>query len=402
MPRPLVLIGFIFVATLSSAASTAAQDLIITNARIIVGSGATIERGSIVVRNGRIVSVAPGAPTGASGQTIDAKGMTALPGFIDAHRHIMVGNDAQWFKEQSVPRMQEFLDAGYTTLMSGGGPVPGILELKKRVDSGGLKGPRIITSGRVDPDNFKTEELARAQVRKYAEAGIEIIKARIDPEPTPLQLSILKVVVDEGKKYKLDTMVHAVSVPAMLAALAAGAQKLVHTPHGSWLSEADARKVAAAGVETLSTAGFGLPVFGVFNKDNIPTFRDGGKWPDAILDGKGRGREAGEKAVNARTLWDAGVTYGFGTDTNYLPREGLKHELRALTLMFSAQDIIKLMGPNTAAFIEKSQDLGTLENGKLADIVLVDGDPLDLIYNLLNVKVVVKGGTVVVDRRGGS
>jgi imidazolonepropionase-like amidohydrolase len=57
------------------------------------------------------------------------------------------------------------------------------------------------------------------------------------------------------------------------------------------------------------------------------------------------------------------------------------------------------MGPNTAAFIEKSKDLGTLEAGKLADIVLVTGDPLDLIYNLLNVKVVVKGGAVVVDKR---
>ena len=126
--------------------------------------------------------------------------MTALPGFIDAHRHIMGGNDERWFKEQSVPRMQEFLDAGYTTLMSGGGPVPGIIELKRRVDTGALKGPRIITSGRADPDNFKTEELARAQVRKFAEAGIEIIKARIDPEPTAQQLAILKVVIDEGKK----------------------------------------------------------------------------------------------------------------------------------------------------------------------------------------------------------
>ena len=107
--------------------------------------------------------------------------MTALPGFIDAHRHVMSGNDDRWFKEQSVDRMREFLEAGYTTLMSGGGPFPGILELKRRVESGALKGPRIITSGRVDPDNFKTEELARAQVRKYAQAGIEIIKARIDP-----------------------------------------------------------------------------------------------------------------------------------------------------------------------------------------------------------------------------
>jgi imidazolonepropionase-like amidohydrolase len=325
--------------------------------------------------------------------------MTALPGFIDAHRHVMGGNDDRWFKEQSVDRMREFLEAGYTTLMSGGGPFPGILELKKRVDSGALKGPRVITSGRVDPDNFKTEDVARAQVRKYAQAGIEIIKARIDPEPTELQKSILAITIDEAKKHKLDVMVHAVSVPAMLAALDAGATKLVHTPHGGWLSLEDARKVAAAGVETLSTIGFGVPVFGVFNKDNVPTFRDGSPWPDGILDGKGRGREAGEKAVNGRTLWDAGVTYGFGTDTNYHPREGLKHELRALSLMFSTSDIIKLMGPNTAAFIEKNKDLGTLEGGKLADIVLVTGDPLDLIYNLLNVKVVVKDGTVVVDKR---
>jgi imidazolonepropionase-like amidohydrolase len=377
----------------------AAQNLVISNARIITGTGSVIERGSIVVRDGRIVSVAAGGAAVAGATTIDARGMSALPGFIDAHRHVINGNDDRWFKEQSVDRMREFLESGYTTLMSGGGPFPGILELKRRVESSELKGPRIITSGRVDPDNFKTEELARAQVRKYAQAGIEIIKSRIDPEPSDGQKAILKIVIDEANKNRLDVMVHAVSVPAMLFALEAGATKLVHTPHGGWLSLEDARKVAAAQVETLSTIGFGVPVFGVFNKDNVPTFRDGSPWPDGILEGKGRGREAGEKAVNGRTLWDAGVTYGFGTDTNYHPREGLKHELRALSLMFSTQDIIKLMGPNTAAFIEKSKDLGTLEAGKLADIVLVDGDPLDLIYNLLNVKVVVKGGTVVVDKR---
>jgi imidazolonepropionase-like amidohydrolase len=387
------------IGSLVSAAELGAQSLVIANARILTGTGTVVEQGSIVVRDGRIVSVGAGGSTPQGAQVIDARGMTALPGFIDAHRHVMGGNDDRWFKEQSVDRMREFLEAGFTTLMSGGGPFPGILELKKRVDSGALKGPRVITSGRVDPDNFKTEDAARAQVRKYAQAGIEIIKARIDPEPTALQKSILAITIDEAKKHKLDVMVHAVSVPAMLAALDAGAPKLVHTPHGSWLSIEDARKVAAAGVETLSTIGFGVPVFGVFNKDNVPTFRDGSPWPDGILDGKGRGREAGEKAVNGRTLWDAGVTYGFGTDTNYHPREGLKHELRALSLMFSTTDIIKLMGPNTAAFIEKSKDLGTLEAGKIADIVLVTGDPLDLIHNLLNVKVVVKDGTVVVDKR---
>ena len=58
-----------------------------------------------------------------------------------------------------------------------------------------------------------------------------------------------------------------------------------------------------------------------------------------------------------------------------------------------------MMGPNTAAFIDMSDDLGTLEPGKLADMVMVDGDPLELIFNLLNVQVVIQGGEIVVDKR---
>src|SRR5580658_8449595 len=80
---------------LGALASLFAQDLTITNARILdanrVANGGVIERGSIVVRAGKIVSVAPGAPSAASGKTIDAKGMSAMPGFIDGHRHINTG-----------------------------------------------------------------------------------------------------------------------------------------------------------------------------------------------------------------------------------------------------------------------------------------------------------------------
>lgn len=325
------LAGLALAAGLGATDLAQGQDLVITNARVIVGNGATLTAGSVVVRGGRIESVGATLPAGAPGTRLDARGLTVMPGFIDAHRHIINGNEEQWFKDQASARMREFLAAGYTTLMSGGGPVPGIIRLKERVESGQIVGPRIITSGRVDPPNFKTAEAARAQVQAMAKAGVEIIKARIDPgvDAVAQQRGTLAAITDEARKFKLGVMVHAVSVPAMLAAVEAGATKLVHTPHGSWLSEADAKKVAAAGIPMLSTAGFGLPVFGVFNTNNVPTFRDGSPWPSGILDGQGRGREAGEKAVNGRTLWDAGVVYGFGTDTGYLPREGLKHEGRS-------------------------------------------------------------------------
>jgi imidazolonepropionase-like amidohydrolase len=381
------------------AATASAQSLVITNARIIVGNGQVIERGSIVVRNGRIASVAAGATAAPGVPVVDARGMTAMPGFIDAHRHIIPGDANPWLQRDAATRMQEFLESGYTTLMSGGGPVPGIVQLKERIEKGTLKGPRIITSGRADPANYPSVDKARAQVQTLAKAGVEIIKAAITPAATADETAILGAVADEARRHKLDLMVHAVSPKAMLAAVKAGATKLVHTPHFGWLSEADARVVRDAGIEVLSCAGFGVPVFGVFNSNNVPTFRDGKPWPDAILDGQGRGREAGEKIVNARTLWDAGVVYGYGTDTGYHPRLGLAHELRTLNVMFSPQDLVKLMGPNTAAFIEKSSELGTLEPGKLADIVILEGNPLEGYWHLLNAKVVIKGGEIAVDKR---
>ena len=356
----------------------AAQDLVIQHVRIIVGNRSVVDQGSIVIRAGSIVSVASGDASVPGVLTIDASGLTAVPGFIDAHRHIMPARDSdQWLKTQAAPRMQEFLDAGYTTLLSGAGPVPGILQLQQMIDSGKIKGPRIIASGAI-PLLGTTPDQARAQVRSLASMGIHFIgEEGLSNKPTPDELQILRAIVDESKTIGgVYVMVHAVSIQAMLDSVDAGAPLLVHTPQFGWVTDEQAHKVAAAGVMELSTIGFGVPVFGVFANDNKPRFRDGAPWPSGIINGEGEGREAGYKAVNARTLWDAGVVFGYGTDTNYLPKAGLSHELRSLNLMFSPQDIIKLMGPNTAAFIHMSNQVGTLEPGKAADIVLVAGDPL--------------------------
>lgn len=377
-----------------SAEAGLAQDLAITDARIVDGTGLRIDRGAIVIRGGRIESVTSGTPDTRGLTVVDAGGLTALPGYIDAHRHIIRGDAGAWLREESAERMREFLEAGFTTLLSGGGPDAGILELERRVRTGALQGPRIVTSARDDPPDYPTPQAARARVREIAAMGIRFVKVRID---TPADAALLAEITDEAAKLGLEVMVHAVTVPVMHAAIDAGATKLVHTPHGSYLTPADARRIADAGIENLSTVGFAVPVFGVFNRDNVPTFRDGSDWPDGIL-GTGS-NAAGEKIVNGRTMWDAGVVYGFGTDTDFDPREGLRHELRALTPMFSPLDVLELMGPNTAAFINRSEDLGTLETGKIADIVLVDGDPLDVIFELLDVEVVIQGGRIVVDKR---
>jgi imidazolonepropionase-like amidohydrolase len=371
-----------------------AQSLVIANARIVVGNGTVINQGSIVVRDGKIASVSPGAPSGSTGQTIDGRGLTAIAGFIDAHRHVNTGRNE---KEQ----MQALLDAGYTTVLSGGGPAEGNITLRDHIEKGTIKGPRIIPSGRLDLAN-STPEAIRTEVRRLAGLGVKFIGEQAltpKPGPAPKELENLRAAVDESKKVGVWIQIHAVSPQSMMAAVDAGVPKLVHTPHFGWLSFDDAKRVAAAGVKQLSTIGFGVPVFGVFADDNKPRFRDGKPWPDSILDGDGRGQEAGYKAVNARTSWDAGVVYGYGTDTNYAPKAGLEHELKSLNLMFSMQDVIKLMGANTASYIEMSDTLGTLEAGKLADIVLLAGNPLEGYWNFLNPKVVIKGGVVVSDQR---
>ena len=210
---------------------------------------------------------------------------------------------------------------------------------------------------------------------------------------------ILIAITDEARKVGIPVIVHAATVPDMIASIEARVDRLVHIPHGSWLDETDgARMVAEAGIPMTSTLGFGVPVFGVYADDNVPRFRDGRPWPDSVPRG-GMIRPAGEKAVNARYLWEAGVTMGFGTDTRFHPKDSLAHELRPLHLVLSAEDIVTILTKNAATFLDLDDEIGTLEAGKQADIVILDGDALEDIYDVLHVEVVIQGGRVVVDNR---
>jgi imidazolonepropionase-like amidohydrolase len=390
---------------------------VITNARILDGAGGVIERGSIVVRDGRIVSVADGDSTVAGAERIDAGGMTVMPGLVEGHRHLIQGDPAQWLATAAAPLMQQFLEAGFTTVFSAIDPTEQIIELRRRLEAGEMPGPRLRAAGFVllsraplgggggdpartdasrggirpaQPEWAIPEAETREAVRRLAAAGVDAIKTVLVTSTGGTEAATLAIVVDEARRAGLPTVTHAVTVRDTVAAVDAGSAMLVHTPHIDLLDDATARKIATAGIPMTSTLGVFVPFF---NADNETLFRDFGPFPWNTLSSAGNG------PVNARLLWEAGITYAYGTDTSYPPRDSLAHELRPLSLVFSPTDLVTILTRNAAIAIGLGDETGTLEAGKLADIIVVDGDPLADIHNVLNVEVVIKEGKIVVDKR---
>jgi len=205
------------------AQNVSAQDVAITNARVIVGNGTVIGSGTVIVRAGKIVSVSAGAANTQGLKTIDAKGMSVMPGFIDAHRHINTGPGEK-------AQMQALLEAGYTTILSGGGPADGNITLRDHIDKGVINGPRIIPSGRVQLRNT-TPEMARAEIRAMAALGVKFTgEIALTPVPGPgeQELEVLRAIVDEGKKAGVQVQVHSVSSSALVAGIDAGVKLFVH------------------------------------------------------------------------------------------------------------------------------------------------------------------------------
>jgi imidazolonepropionase-like amidohydrolase len=402
-------------ATTCLAAPALAQDLVISNARILDGTGNEIERGTVVVRDGRIAAVGANAANApANAVRIDAGGRTVMPGFIDAHRHVIQGDPARWLAEQSAANMREYLEAGFTTVFSAIDAPEQILELRRRTESGETVGPRIISAAflpvsraalgggggdpaRTDPARSPDRpgptapgipaEESLAAVRAAAERGHDAIKTLIIVTRDGPEQATLKVIADEAERLGLLSITHAVSVIDTVAAVEAGTDILVHTPHIGQLDEATARKIVDANIPMVSTLGVFVPYF---NDANMPLFRDRQQFPFETLSSAGQG------PVNARLLFQAGITYAYGTDTSWSPRDSLEHELRPLHLVFSHEDLIPIMTKNAAIASGRGDDLGTLEVGKLADIVILGSDPLTDEMAMLDVDVVVKGGRVVV------
>jgi imidazolonepropionase-like amidohydrolase len=388
----------------------AAADLAITHARLIDGKGQVIDDGTLVIDGGKIVSIGKGPAPRGTKQVIDARGRTVMPGFIDAHRHI--GG------KTSPKDMQDWLDAGFTTVLDALGDVDALAALRKRIETGEIAGPRLRISGfvpvnqvvmpqgvtdagRADPARVPLRErkpiapipldAARAMVRAFAAKGVDNVKTVLVASPDGAEIETMRAVADEAHKHGMRYLVHATSVDDTLVAIAGHADILAHTPHEGWVDEGSIlQRIVAAGLPMDTTLGVFTPYFGLEGNDIM---RDMHAFPDDTL------HSAGQGPANARLLWKAGIKLAYGTDTGFSPSESLRHELYALVPVFSAQDIVTMLTANAAIAAGVSGETGTLEPGKAADVVMLAGDPLADIFATLHPVLVLRAGKVVADRR---
>lgn len=218
----------VFVGSLVAWNLSVAQDLIITNARILDGLGGVIENGTVAVNDGRIESVS-NASREIQGEVIDAAGMTVMPGFIDTHVHVSSGWEGDTLEavqrnaDEVLPeKLRELLDAGFTTVLTMGDYLPMILDVRRRIQTGELLGPRMLVVGpnitapgghpaatvyeddplgrRYAAAEVNTPEAGRAKVRELATAGVDAIKATYESRDGGPRLGddVLEAIAEEA------------------------------------------------------------------------------------------------------------------------------------------------------------------------------------------------------------
>jgi len=369
-------IALAMLSSLAFAQSAAAQNLVIRNARALDGNGGVVDGRTIVIRNGRISGFEEGATT-AEFPVLDADGMTTIPAFTDAHRQVIQGDAGDWMA-QAASRMQAYLEAGFTTLVTTDEALEPVLALRDLLESREIEGPRLLVTGPVpltrDSGELVAEQAIRETVRNLALQGVDGIATTLRATPDGRERTAMSVVRDEANEQGLLAIAHISSVDDAVAATVGGSGYLTSTPRSGRVDAATARNLVELG---RSNAEYGL----------VMTSTLGATDPGSPAH------------ANARMLWDAGIIYGFGTNTELPPEEALRHELTALQSQFSNAEIFTILTKNAALAARRDDALGTLERGKFGDILVLGGDPLTDLEHLFDIRVVIKSGRIVVDNR---
>ncbi len=394
-------------------------DLVIRNARLLVGDGTVVDIATVVVDDGRIVAVGDELGAWQGLGEIDAAGKTVLPGLIDTHVHLLalVSESAEsvaHYRQEQLPSvLSGFLAQGVTTIRSTGDPLSAIIEVRESLLSGSLGGPQLFTSGPVlavkdgHPavtvcgggswtwcrENVVRElenvDGAREAVAELAEAGVDFIKVvSAHPKFPKLDLAVLEAIVEEATSQGLKVVVHAIPAEPAIEALEAGADGLAHL----WGIEHQAFAEAIGDHPISSTVGLSSPFE---DEQGILRTPYGLEWNER----REEGREVEKQATAA--LWKGQALLAFGTDTPmFSPEQSWFHEAGALLdAGLTPADVLLMSTRNAALAMGLEDEVGTLETGKRADLVMVDGNPDADLEALKRIAVVVKNGAVVVDQR---
>jgi len=392
------------------------------NARVIDGTGRPpVENAAVVVNGTQIESVGISLPVPEGAVIVDLKGRTVLPAFSDAHTHFggtdlltrpgLGGRDITY---DYALNSDVNLQWGVTTVRSAGDFMPDITDFRNDAASKGLHAPRILTAGRMfaAPGGhpldtvFMSNETIRenacilcrddtdidAEVKNLADAGVDWVKAFLStmnkmnyPHPVPrLSYDTLKRITDAAHKYGKPVMLHIENPDDMAEAVEFGVESIEHTIGvGSQRFEISNDLLT----RLRSSGAFVIPTLSAI------------KAHDGMLEGAELVYPHLETAV--KRMADAGVRLAVGCDSGipFLPYGECVHiEMELFTALgLSPMETLCIATRENAKLFRLDNKLGTIEAGKLADIVVLDADPLSDISNTRKICLVMKEGSVVSD-----
>jgi imidazolonepropionase-like amidohydrolase len=412
MKRFLLLLAF------ATPAFAAQQAIAIRAARLIDGrGGAVVAPAVVVVRGNKIESIGGTVPTGA--KVIDLGDSTLMPGLIDAHVHVLLQGDItaaeydqQLFREslpyralRATKALRIALQHGFTTMrdLETEGAMYTDVDLKKAINAGIIDGPRLVVSTRAmsvtggyGPSGYAPDvsypmgvqivdgvENGRKAVREQIAHGADWIKVYADRSyfiakdgtlssiPT-FTLDEMKAIVDEAHRLRHKVAAHAMARPGISNALNAGVDSI---EHGVAIPDDLIDMMVAKGVylcPTLTVTDYVAPGRGgIWTK--MPTFH----------------HDSFQRALRK------GVKIAFGTDAGGFDWTALNQakELEYYTRFgMTTMQAIESATRVAAELLDMSDRIGTIEPGKLADLVAVPGNPLQDITAMQHVSFVMKDG----------
>ncbi|HUF05406.1 MAG TPA: amidohydrolase family protein [Aridibacter sp.] len=398
--------------------------------RVIDGTGRpAIEKGAVLVRSNVIEAVGKASdisvPEGA--EVIELGDATLMPGFIDAHTHIIgrvlgdpAGQNARFRDFDSfgailgVRNAKETLDAGFTTIRNVGAGGFDDIALKKAIDEGWIPGPRMltaahslgITGGHCDENGYRPGaadgdyrtgiadgvDAVRAAVRYQVKYGADLIKtcatggvlSEGDAVGVPqYTFEELRAMVEEAEKLERKVAAHAHGTEGIKIATRAGVASI---EHGSFLDEEGARLMVENGTFLVPTLMAGEAVENLTKAGILTGFRG-----EKALAAAAGMRNAIKIAIRNN------VKIALGTDSGVIPHGTNAREF-ILMVEWGGMDPMKAINAgtlNAAILLGIDKSFGSLEKGKVADIVAVKGNPLADIRQMEKVRSVMKNGVVI-------